>query len=703
MNIYPESLLKEVEFDFVRQRVATFAVTTDARNRLQDLLPYKTFREARHALIEVNEILAIYQTGTSVPALSTAEVDAILLRLKMRNSILEPEACMQLKELVETFNSLLSFFTKQQELAPSVLHHFNEMQPNKAIPTEVDRIFDIRGEVKSTGSDELRQIRHDLTRKRAAADRIFYKVAKRYEAAGILGQIQESVHDDRRVLAVNASYKAQAKGIFHGSSAKHSLLFVEPQETIEINNEITLLLEDEEREIKRILKLLTQFLAGFLTELHEYTRIIRTIDFIHAKARYALAEDACMPNLRNAPGTNLVLAVNPVLRHFNSLKKKPVIPLDASLHNNQRILVISGPNAGGKSITLKTVGLLQIMIQSGLLVPVNPRSTFGWYNSLMGDIGDAQSIADELSTYSSKLSKMKVFLDEADEHTLVLIDEFGSGSDPELGSALAQVFLTELNTAGIYGVLTTHYNSIKALAGSMPGVVNANMAFNSATFSPEYTLAIGTPGSSYTFEVANRVGISARIIKSARKNLDNRTVAIDALLVAVQKEKNALQDAREKMHARLEELSALKDKHTGKIAQLETKLLKLKEQMDGQAETLQWGTRFENLVNSYLKERTNKKKQEILDRVMKMLGERAGEVKKVRQKSKRKLSKQAAAKLKLQLEEAVSVGDKVKLLANNRRGTIEEIRKDKYHIALGLNISTWVERDKFVKTQASSR
>ncbi len=221
------------------------------------------------------------------------------------------------------------------------------------------------------------------------------------------------------------------------------------------------------------------------------------------------------------------------MKHFNGLKKKPVIPLDVKLNKEQRMLVISGPNAGGKSITLKTVGLLQCMIQSGLLIPVNPRSTFGWFGNLMGDIGDAQSIENELSTYSSKLTKMTVFLEKAMPDSLILIDEFGSGSDPELGSALAQVFLEQLNNAKAFGVLTTHYNSIKALAGSLPGVTNGSMEFNRETFSPEYNLDIGTPGSSYTFEVANRVGIRADLIERARQKLDERTVAIDKLLVAV--------------------------------------------------------------------------------------------------------------------------------------------------------------------------
>jgi DNA mismatch repair protein MutS2 len=344
------------------------------------------------------------------------------------------------------------------------------------------------------------------------------------------------------------------------------------------------------------------------------------------------------------------------------------------------------------------VGLLQTMLQSGLLVPVNPLSTLGWFTRLMGDIGDAQSIENELSTYSSKLAKMNVFLAEADDNTLVLIDEFGSGSDPELGSALAQVFLQQLNAVFAFAVLTTHYNSIKALAGSLDGVVNGSMEFNSQTFSPEYKLTIGTPGSSYTFEVAQRVGIPKYIIGKARQKLDQRTVAVDKLLVAVQTEKNQLTEARQNLQSRLQELSALKDKQTGKIAQLEAKLAKLMQQSESQAESLMWGKRFESLVNSYLKERSAKNKKEILDRFIKMLGERAGTVKKNQQKKQRKLSKQQAEKLEAELALPVALGDKVKLLGTNKRGTIEDIRKDKFLIALGDGrISTWVERDKFTK------
>ncbi len=697
MNFYPQTLLHEIEFDTVRQHLATRAVTSHAKNRLLHLLPYGDAASAKTALIEVNEVLALYENGTSVPALSAAELDEILMRLRLKNAILLAEECMMVKDLVESYNNVHRFFFHQKELTKSLQHYFVGFEPNKEIPAEIDRVFDARGEVKTSASEELKSIRNQLSRQRATADRIFYKVVKKYEAAGILGNISETVYEDRRVLAVNAAYKAQAKGIFHGRSAKASLIFLEPSETIDINNEIALLIDEEQREIQRILKMLTAFIAVYRQDLADFAGIMHVVDFINAKAKYAYAEKAVLPKLSARPEVDIIQGINPVLRYFNGLKKKTVVPLNVILNQEQRILVISGPNAGGKSITLKTVGLLQLMVQSGLLLPVNARSTFGWFTNVMADIGDAQSIENELSTYSSKLSKMTHILSDATPETLVLIDEFGSGSDPELGSALAQVFLEEITKHGAFGVLTTHYNAIKALADSLPNVVNGSMEFNSKTFTPEYILNTGTPGSSYTFEVAQRVGIHHHLINRARQKLDARTVAVDKLLVAVQTEKNALAAAREQLHAKLEELNALKNQHTGRIKVLEDKLEKLQASATGQASALQWGKRMESLVNSYLKEKGAAKKKEVLDRFLKMLGERAGEVANANKKVAKVVNKQKAEKLKKLLEEPVAVGDKVRLLVSKQRGSILEIKKGKYVIVLGGNMSTTVERDKFVK------
>lgn len=696
MNTYPDKLFAEIEFDHVREQVAGFAVTSHARKKLLNLFPNYSRMSLKVVLNEVNELLALYENYTSIPALSAAEIDELVPRLRVKNSVLEVKDFMVIKDLVNSYNTVYIFFRKQKDFTPIIQKYFDYCQPNQALPDEIDRIFDRKGEVRSDASKELWEIRSNLQKKRAAADRIFYKSVKKYEEAGFLGQIHESVSEDRRVLAINASYKNQVKGIFHGSSAKNSLIFLEPLETIEINNEITLLIDEERREIMRILRHLTAFVAGFLTDILSMAKIMQTIDFINAKARYAYVEKAAMPNLSSKPMIHLIGAINPVLRHFNRQRGKDVVAMEAELNEKQRLLVISGPNAGGKSISLKTIGLLQVMLQSGLLVPVNPRSTFGWFDSIMADIGDSQSIENELSTYSSKLAKMKHIIECADKNSLILIDEFGSGSDPELGSALAQVFLEELTSAGAKGVLTTHYNSIKALAGDLDGVTNASMQFNSQTFTPEYVLNIGTPGSSYTFEVAQRVGIAKRLISTAKAKLDIRTVAIDKLLVAVQSEKNKLTEVRESTQERLKELSALKDKQTGKISQLEEKLEKYRTQNQAQAETLNWGKRIENMATSYLKDPSPKKKKEITARFWQILTERSGIVEAEQKKEEKKENKRKAARLKKLLNMPVAVGDKVKLLQNNQPGQIQDIRKDKYLIVFSGNISTWVGREKFV-------
>lgn len=697
MKTFPNTLFSELEFDVVRQRMAQKAVTEAAQKRLQNLTPFAHFVDAQEALTEVNELLSLYQTETPIPALSSTEVDTLLLRLKAKNAILEPEDFLAVKDLVSCFNNLHRFFNAQHERAPLVLTYFNGTQQNAEIPTEIDRVFDIRGEIKSTASPALAEIRNQLKQKRVAADRIFYRVVKKYQTAGYLGDINETVHHERRVLAVNSAYKSKAHGIFHGRSAKQSLLFVEPAETVEINNEIALLLDEEQLEIKRILKQLTAFLGMHRMLLVQFAQILREIDFIHAKARYAYFEEACLPKFVEKPTAKIIAGINPVLRFFNAKKQKNVVPLHASLTNEARIIVISGPNAGGKSITLKTIGLLQLMMQSGVLVPVNPRSTFGWFSGIMADIGDAQSIENELSTYSSKLGKMTAILKDAMPDTLVLMDEFGSGSDPELGSALAQVFLEELNTIGAYGVLTTHFNAIKALANKLPNVVNASMQFNTKTFAPEYKLNMGTPGSSYTFEVARRVGIHPALIKRAKQKTNAKTVKTDQLLVDVQREKNALATARKKMHAELDELNALKNKHTGRIKVLENKLEKQRKIAETQTDTLQWGKRFESLVKSYLKYKSKNKKKEIIERFIKMIGAHADEVQTNIKKAETKASKQKAAKLKKQLAEPIVLGDNVRLLATRQRGTVEAIKRNKYLIALGPTISTTVTRNQFVK------
>ena len=699
MNTYPEDLFESIEFDLVKKAVSKRAVTERARARISELKPSSDYAVATRDLQEVHELLGLYLSDLGVPALASDDIKPFLLRLKIQGASLEGEDFLIIKNLIESFNRVYTFFKQHATRTPSMQDKLAHLQKNKSVPDEIDRVLDRRGVVKTSASSDLGKIRGALVKKRTAADRIFYRAVKKYQASGMLADIQETVHDNKRVLAIEGAYKGQVNGVFHGSSAKSSIFFVEPSETQEINNEISVLEEEEKREVTRILRLLTTFVAAYRDDLRDYSTGLYQIDFVNAKALYALDEEACLPRLVDKPSIHLIKAINPVLRSFNGPKGKPVVPLDLLLDSESRILVISGPNAGGKSITLKTVGLLQLMLQSGMLVTVHPDSTMGWFNGLMADIGDSQSIENELSTYSSKLTKMNHFLNAAYGKTLVLIDEFGSGSDPDLGSSMAQVFLKELNNSKTFGVMTTHYNSIKALASELPRVENGSMQFNSTDLSPEYILNQGVPGSSYTYEVAQKVGVSTELISQARSLLNESTVAVDRLLVGIQKEKNDLSKKRELLSARLEELEQMKAKQDHKIQLLEDKVRRQSAMNEQQNAMITWGKKFQNLVTEYGAQGSKKGKEEVVGRFKVYAGERASQTAEDSQKKKSKYQKQKEKAIKKLTSTPAKVGDRVKLIGSRQPGLLVEIKKDQYLLSIGA-LSTWVTRDKFIPAQS---
>jgi len=699
VHIFPEDTLQQVEFSMVREWVAERAVSEKAIKRILNIVPSSNRDWVLKELHRVHEFLSIYQTGNRFPAMASAPIDASLKIMRVKNAVLEAEQFMQIKDLVDSFNRMHAFFRMQIELLVTSRELFKAAIPNTEIPKEIERVFERNGEVKTSASPELQTIRTQLARKRQSADRIFYKALKKHETSGVLGDFRESVTDGRRVLAVNAAYKTRVNGIFHGSSNKNSLYFVEPGEAIEVNNEVSYLVDQERKEIRRILQKLTAYMAAYAEELKLMAEVMVDIDYVHAKARYAFENDGALPRLSQGQDIDIIDGKNPVLLYFNAEKSKSVVPLNVSLSKEGRILVISGPNAGGKSITLKTIGLFQIMLQSGLLLPLNPKSTLGFYDRVFADIGDAQSIENELSTYSSKLEKMKVFLDQSNSKTLVLIDEFGSGSDPELGSALAQVFLEELNKSKIFGVITTHYNGIKALASQLPGVVNGSMLFNLETFRPEFVLHVGTPGSSYTFEVAEKSGMGSSTIKRAKSKLNTQTTEVDKLLVSIHQDKKEIATFKEKVEQQLTDLKKLKEVQEAKIVALESKVEKQSTINEEQNKVLQWGKRFEGLVNKWIKDQKAANRKAVIATFVKLLNERSGQVVVEKKVEEKKSTTVAEKLLSLRLEEPVEIGDKVKLLNSHQSGEVVSIKGSKYEVNFGLIKST-LERGKFVKAKS---
>jgi DNA mismatch repair protein MutS2 len=422
----------------------------------------------------------------------------------------------------------------------------------------IDEILDETGQVKDSASEELAEIRMNLYRKRNELRKVFDRIVGKLNKQGYLADIEESFLNGRRVLAVFAEQKRMIKGILHGESDSRRTSFIEPEETTELNNAVFSLENEERKEVYRILRKLTQDLSIYASVLKNYLNIAGEFDFIRAKAKFALEYNGNYPVVLDKAHVKLIQAYHPLLYLYNKKNNKPTIPVDLSLHEKQRILVISGPNAGGKTVTLKTVGLLQLMMQSGLLVPVHPDSEMGIFKQIMIHIGDTQSLEFELSTYSSHLKNMKHFMENANGKTLFFIDELGSGSDPNLGGAFAEVIMEELAIKHSFGIVTTHYLNLKVMANKVAGIINGAMQFDEKNLLPMYKLVVGKPGSSYTFSIAERIGLEKRLIDKARKLVDDDHFTLDKLLNRTEQDLQHIDKEKMQLKTLLKENEALK-------------------------------------------------------------------------------------------------------------------------------------------------
>ena len=521
-----------------------------------------------------------------------------------------------------------------------------------------------------------------LYRKRNEQRRSFERILSKLQKAGYIADIEESFLNGRRVLAIYAEHKRIVKGILHGESDTRRTSFIEPEETIEVNNEIFSLENDERDEEYRILRDLTARMSVHAPLLKQYMEILGEFDFIRAKAKLAQMMDAHLPQVKDSSGIHLVKASHPLLLLYNKKAGKKVIPLDLTLDEKNRILVISGPNAGGKTVCLKTTGLLQMMVQAGLLVPADPKSEFGIFKQLMIHIGDTQSIEFELSTYSAHLKNMKHFMEEANGRTLFFIDELGSGSDPNLGGAFAEVFLEQLLKRHAYGIVTTHYLNLKVMASKTSGIINGAMAFDEKHLLPEYKLNIGKPGSSYTFSIAERIGLSKDLINRAKELVDENHFTLDKLLNKTE------QDLR-KLEAREKDLQKLIKENDGLKKTLTQQLDKEKHRQQMEVLKQQNAIAQEKFV--YLKDMERKLKQVVFDwrrsesdqdkkQLMKNLHALlfTQKEKQVTEKKKKKLDARYEV-----LDTIPAIGGLVLMKQNNKVGTLIEIRGKKAVVSLG--------------------
>lgn len=695
--------LKDLEFDAVQREITAFAYTEKVAEKISSLHPYTAKEDLIQDLNTTNEFLSTIESGNAVPFAEYFILDEYLKRLEIENYYLPAEEFFKIKSNTLQVKEILKFLTAFNEYVPVLFKKAEDIKYEKEIVKLIDTVFNKFGEVKDDASSELKIIRDRLRHLNSRITELFNKSMAYH--SDYLDDIRESVIGNRRVLAVKSFQRKRVKGQFLGTSKTGSITFIEPESVQGPRREFEELKEEEKHVIIKILLDLTAKIAIYRPQLEEYQAFLEYIDFTQAKAKYALEISGVLPQLNDDNIINLVDAFHPLLYLNNRRNNEKTIPQSLKLDRDCRIIIISGPNAGGKSITLKTIGLLQIMIQSGVLVPVHPTSEFGFFTQIFTDIGDNQSIENHLSTYSYRLKQMSYFLKNADENSLLLVDEFGTGSDPELGGALAEVFFEEFYERKSFGVFTTHYTNIKLSAESLPEAINACMLFDKKSLEPLYRLEIGQAGSSFTFEVAEKNKIPFRLINRAKKKVESEKVSLDKTILKLQQEKFEIQKTKDQVEelketniVQNEELEVTKEK-------IQQKLYDFQQLYDREQKTMMLGKRIVDMSDSYLK---SKNKKQLIANFLKIVEmENSKKTKEIQQykkiekiiekevqrelkdnateisKQKEVLEQKEKAETKKKIDN-LKVGDRVKIHGSSSVGTIDKIKKDIVFVNYGI-------------------
>jgi len=684
IKFFPESALVQLEFEKIKVLVAAYCKTEYAKSKTATLRIHTRKEYIELELQQSHEFKLLLQTSQYFPNDYILNLAKELKLLGIPGALLSGEDFMGIRKLTDNLQNIFRWFDNEKRIAwPALARVIEHTYYEKAIIGLIDDVLDENGHVKDSASEALAGIRMGLYRKRNELRKLFDKILNKLNKAGYVADIEESFLNGRRVVALYAEQKRQVKGILHGESDTRRTAFIEPEETIELNNDVFSLENEEKKEVYRILRELTAKLSVYASLLKIYSDVLGEYDFICAKAKLAIDVNGNYPQLVDKAHVHLVQAYHPLLYLYNQRDKKPTIPTNISLDERNRILVVSGPNAGGKTVTLKTVGLLQLMLQSGLLVPVQPNSQMGIFKQVMIHIGDTQSLEFDLSTYSSHLKNMKYFMENANGKTLFFIDELGSGSDPNLGGAFAEVILEELGKKHSMGIVTTHYLNLKVMANKTPGIINGAMAFDEKSLMPLFKLLIGKPGSSYTFSIAERIGLDKKLIERARQLVDEDHFKLDKLLNRTEQDLQTIDKEKKELQKMMKENERLKK---------EMEYLLDKEKHNQQVELLKHQNQVNETRITYLKDMERKLKQVVFDwRKAESNDDKKELMKQMHALLFNQNQKQAAEKVKkkinLKYDEVggdIKVGIKVLMKKNHQVGEVIEIRGKKAIVKLGM-------------------
>lgn len=716
-----EKTINDLQFPTILETLSSICNTDIGKQKALEIKPYKVKEELMHTLLQTSEYVSSFQNNNAIPNHGFEVINHEIKFLAIEDSFLEVGSFRKIANISITVNTLLLFFKKFEEYYPNLNKRAIKVEYTKEIIALIEDVVDKYGEIKDNASVDLLNIRRNMNTVRGKVNQSFGIALTQYNSLGYLDDIKESFVQNRRVLAVLSMYRRKVKGSILGSSKTGSIAYIEPETTLNYSRELSNLEYEEKEEITKILKYLTDRIRPYLSLIIEYQDFLSDIDVTAAKAKYAVKINAILPTITEERRLFFKDAFHPILYLNNKENKLVTYPQTIELESNNRIIVISGPNAGGKTISLKTVGLLQLMLQSGLLIPVHERSETFLFDRILTDIGDNQSIENHLSTYSYRLKNMNYFLKKCNSKTLFLIDEFGTGSDPELGGALAEIFLEEFYNREAFGIITTHYSNLKILANELPFAMNANMLFDEKSLEPMYKLVLGQAGSSFTFEVAQKNGIPFGLINRAKKKIEGGKVRFDKTIATLQKERSKMEKTSQILKE--EEMKAREEgkKMESINLKIKQKLESYQELYDSNQKLIYIGQKIDDLAAKYF---NRKNKKELVAEFLKIIEiENSKRIKistkeaKATNEKKKEIAQEVSEKVDIIRAEkkekklkanlvvekpkpVLKVGDKVRMFDGKSIGTIDKIEKNKALVNYGVFTSTVnLEALEFVETK----
>ncbi|MDN6280839.1 MAG: DNA mismatch repair protein MutS [Psychroflexus sp.] len=702
-----QKTLQDLEFDRVRIQLSEFCVTDIGHQKALDLKPFHQKTDLLTEIKLTEEYKSSEFEEKPIPNHGFEAITEEVKLLQIEGSKLELLGFRRLNSISQTTNTHLLFFKKFQELYPQLYKKASEIEYTEAVVNKIKSIINRFGEIRDDASPQLQRLRREINFTRGKLSSSFSKALAKYNSYGYLSDIKESLVDNVRVLAVPAMHKRKVKGSMLGSSKSGNIIYIQPEETHAAERDLGNLMYEEKEEINKILKELTEFIRPFAELFLDYQDYLSAIDVIAAKIKYAELYDGLLPKVSDQKEIYIKDAYHPLLLINHNKNNKKTYSQDISLNEDQQIIVISGPNAGGKSITLKTVGLLQVMYQSAMPIPVHEYSRMSIFDKVLTDIGDNQSIENHLSTYSYRLKNMRKFIKTCDAKTMFLIDEFGTGTDPELGGALAETFLEVFHEKGAYGIITTHYANLKTMANENPAIVNANMMFDNNSLEPIFKLKLGEAGSSFTFEVAQKNGIPYSIINRSKKKVERGKIRFDKSIAKLQQERSQLTKTKHKLETAATQADDEQKKLDEKNARIQQKLESYQELYDSNQRLISMGEKVNSISQQYF---NNKDRKQLISHFLKLVEkENSKRIRLSKQEEKKK--NQADKKVKKEVEEkvehirtkkkkekeisekdgtqkqqkaAIYEGDSVRIINGRAVGTIEKFEKDKAIVNYGM-------------------